>query len=740
MFHLHAIRRHGRTSALVLALCASFCLPSAGPTQAADLDQIESSLRLIPADAAFYSSMLRAREQIEIVAESKAWASLLELPSVQDGLRLFEAATADSQGGPAAAWAMTRNPQIQNALGLLADMFSQDVFFYGDADLIDALELAKAMNYTISYAVPAAEASGQFEDLEADEIRARLMIELLADNLERMKVPNLVFGFKIEDAERAERQLAALESLSGLIAFAAPELAGAVQRTDVDGHEFLVLTIDGSMVPLDEIPLDELEEIESRPGDAQKVLAAAKEMTFVVALGVRDGYLLMGIGDSTECLANLGQGDLLIDRPEFEPLAEFAGRRLTSVSYVSHEMATRLGNTAEDIDQFLNIGKAMLPMAELGPEMEKQITADAETLAEDLKTILPTPGAAMSFCFLTKAGYESYSYDWGTRHAGMDASQPLTLLQHVGGNPLLAIVGRHKTSPDCYDMLVRWVEMAHGYAVEFGTLEMSDRERQQFEQFCKLAEPLVKRFDETNRELLLPALADGQFGFVLDAKLKSKRFCPAMPKVDEPLPMLEPALIVGVSDAEALRQAYKEYQAIAEELVEIVREVEPQAIPEDYEIPWPEATEIDQGAMVSYALPRKWRVDKKLVPNAALSDDVVVLSISRQHSKRLLAAGTPRLGRLLNDPQRPLAFACTLNFAGVIDAATPWVDLLIDLLAEENLKIDDPEAKQAEIDSIRQQVHVGLTALKTFRRASAVVYVEDGVTITHGVTEIRDIE
>ena len=62
--------------------------------------------------------------------------------------------------------------------------------------------------------------------------------------------------------------------------------------------------------------------------------------------------------------------------------------------------------------------------------------------------------------------------------------------------------------------------------------------------------PLLGRLNQTTRDKLLPALADGQIGLVIDTKLKSKRFFRAMPAVADPLPMAEPALIFGVSDAE----------------------------------------------------------------------------------------------------------------------------------------------------------------------------------------------
>ena len=45
-----------------------------------------NALDWVPADAAMFSSSLRLKEQVEIVANSKAWAKLKEIPVVQQGI------------------------------------------------------------------------------------------------------------------------------------------------------------------------------------------------------------------------------------------------------------------------------------------------------------------------------------------------------------------------------------------------------------------------------------------------------------------------------------------------------------------------------------------------------------------------------------------------------------------------------------------------------------------------------
>ena len=72
--------------------------------------------------------------------------------------------------------------------------------------------------------------------------------------------------------------------------------------------------------------------------------------------------------------------------------------------------------------------------------------------------------------------------------------------------------------------------------------------------------PLFGRLNQTTRDKLLPALADGQIGLVIDTKLRASDSFERMPAVADPLPWREPAFIFGVSDAELLRRGPRREQ------------------------------------------------------------------------------------------------------------------------------------------------------------------------------------
>ena len=282
----------------------------------------------------------------------------------------------------------------------------------------------------------------------------------------------------------------------------------------------------------------------------------------------------------------MGQGKRLAERTELAPLQKFAGKRLFSVGYMSEALSTRIVSNKKDIDDMLKMVNSLLPLAKLPAEDREQIRKDVAALAADLKTLIPDAGAMMGLGFLTDRGFEHYHYTWGAQPM-LDGSQPLSLLQHIGGNPTIAAVNRGKVSVANYDLLVKWLGVGYRYFEKYAVPKMTKDEREQFQKVADRLPPLVERLGRTTRDMLLPALADGQVGLVIDTKLTSKQFAQAMPATEEPLPMLEPALVFGVSNAELLRKACVEYKAILNDMIDAARKIEGCPIPADFAFPTP---------------------------------------------------------------------------------------------------------------------------------------------------------
>ncbi len=456
MLPAHSPRRPVRAVVALLGALAGCAFPAA-PARSAEPNDLQTSLKLIPADAAFYSAMLRNKEQYEAVANSRAWAKLWSLPAVQQGWEAFQQNSKKQLDELRRIFDTDDNKEL---LALLGDASSDEIFVYGDDTWVGFLDLFQQV-YAASRSQPViAQLDGTAGGRSEAELQTRAFLSVLAANPDLIKVPNLVLGFKVTDAKRAERQLKRLEALADQLAEQTPQLKGRVKRTTVGDSSFLTLTADGSQVPWDAIPWDK---VEDKPGEFKPLLRKLKALKLTIAVGVSHDYLMVSIGGSTEPLTRLGgDGPRLDQRPEFKPLAKFADRKLASISYSSKEF-NRLAssNALRQLGSLVELAKAGLAKADLTEAERKAFLKDLADFNNGLKDSQPTAGSAMSFTFLTDRGYEGYSYDHGT-HDDVDGSKPLTLLDHLGGSPLLAVVGRAQTSIEGYERLVKGIKTAYG--------------------------------------------------------------------------------------------------------------------------------------------------------------------------------------------------------------------------------------------------------------------------------------
>lgn len=721
-----SVHRIGLVVALV-ALGWTLC-PVAS---AAEIDKLDTSAKLVPEDAAFYSSVLRTREQFEILRHSKAWAKVEQMPFVQLGVSMYTAQLANADSGPAKLDAALKNPEVRKIVDLLGEMVSDEIFVYGDDSCTDFLQLCQTVASAVRYGPMTLQATGQASGHDASKLQAKLALSALAQHVDLLDVPNVVFGFKVKNADLAKEELIKLEMFGNMLE-ANEKTKGAFKKTKIGDSDFLVLELDGDLIPWGEMPSEKLENLELAQGDLQKIVDKLKESKLVVALGLRGNYLVASIGSTLECLEKLGKGKRLLDRPEFKPLAKFADKRLVSIGYVSEDMNQQLNNQKENFDNVVKMVDKLLPLAKLTNEQNDRIRKDLKGLADDLKTLTPEPGALAGFGFLTDRGIENYTYAWGD-HDRIDGSKPLSLLQHVGGNPIFAVVSRAHVSAEQYDGAIKWVKTAYAYVEELALPKVPEGEREKVKKFLAAAGPSLARLDNANRTLLIPALADGQSAMVIDGKLQSKHFIASLPATDKPMPMFEPALVMGVSDAKLLKQGLSEYHAGINGLLDAVRGIEGVRLPPEIKIPEPQKTEGPAGTIYSFALPANWGVDEQVAPCIGIANDALVFATSRAHTERLLKVTPLAAGGLLQKTDRPLAAAVWFDWATLVNTASPWVDFGVEkATAAKGIAGDQQKA-------IVDQVHTGLEVLKAIRSVSSENFVEDGVLVQHSLVEIHDV-
>jgi hypothetical protein len=712
---------------LGLLAAVALMLATASPTTVSAASPVPS-LDIVPADAAFYSAMLHNREQIEAIANSKAFAKLRDLPLVQMGLGYYKIQAADPDSVPGKIDAALRDPETKKSLEFLGDILSDEIFFYGGPSVNDSIELVQGTYTALQFGPVMAGISSK---TNIEEVQGKAFVRALAERTELIKCPELVMGFKVKNKALAQEQLDKLDMNLQVLLAMSPIFEKRFERKKVGGHSYMTLSLDGDMIPWDAQVLEKIRSLAATPADGDKLIEHLKKTKIVISLGLRDDYLILAIGPSTDVLKKLGGDTPLSSLPELAAVKKFGDKRITSVGYASKALNRHLSQTKEGIDNLVKWVDGILPTMSVPQKLHDELMKDAAEMAKDIKPMIPEVGAATRVEFLTDSGYESFSYDW-SEHPELDGSKPLDLLKHVGGNPILAFVGRSKVSPEGYDVLVKWLKIGYRYVEEYAVPQMKPKEREQFEKFVSQAKPLLGRLDKATRNLLLPALADGQIALVLDAKLTSRQFIKALPATEEPLSMIEPAVVLGVSDAAKLREAFAEYYAVADEFVELIKNIEGSEVPKDFTLPRPREFKLRQGSVYGYMLPAAWGVDSRVMPNAGLSEKVAVLSISGRHTQRLLSETEPKIAGLSLPTDRPLAGVGGFDFAALVDAVTPWVNFGIEKGFENGPK--------QQLEMARQHSKVILEVLKVYRGTVWETYAEGDVTVTHSRSVIHDIE
>ncbi|MEI6240973.1 MAG: hypothetical protein WCR51_11320 [Planctomycetia bacterium] len=762
---------------LAVAFLVGF-MPGVLSTRAIRADEPGGGVAIIPQDAAFVSATLRLREQWDRFAKSNAFAALKKLPAVQRAFDQIEEQKLQP-GSPLSMFATFMElPENQQALELLDDMVSTDTFLYGEPSCVKFIELFQKVQRAQQAAnILLMARSGEigldvdldFEALDTDEdgaalpprdariqpvqmvrtapdeLASRMVLQTLADNIDLIVVPDLVWGFKTSKLPAAESQLKRIEVLVKLITQANPDLAKSLDRRKIAGGEVVTFTIDGATLPWDDMVREATEGMDGEALD--KVLDRLRSLDLVISLGVVGDRVVFSIGDSADHLDKLatsgGKPGLAATQP-FEPLMADKDKRITAVSYLSEAMAKVLAPSAADIEQLAELADTIAAEADLPEGAAAEARRSLETMAAGYKKRLPVPGPWMAYSFLADQGYEGYAWDW-SRNRPFDGSKRLDLLEHTGGAPLGALVFRVKNDPEQFEDLVSWAGMAWTFFTKYVITKADEDDRERVELVEKHLGPLTDKLVATVRTKLLPALADGQIGLVLDAKSRTKRLQAGLPEAAEPLPLTEPAIVLGLDDPKLFREGLSDVFALGDELVDAVREIDPDSVPADYSIKDPEKTKVESGTVWSWALGATG-LDDQIRPAIGVGEHVAVLSMVPKQATRLLADSKLETGSQLSKFEEPLAGAAALDVAGLVDAIQPWIVYLARLgcvqqqegqIDREKVLTKDVENEQAT-DALAQ-VAVVCEVLKSLRVAVAEAAVKGDATVTHWRNVIRDL-
>ncbi|MCX7430999.1 MAG: hypothetical protein NTY17_08360 [Planctomycetia bacterium] len=756
-----------------------------------------SGVAMIPEDAAFVSATLRAREQYDRFVKSNAFAALKKLPFVSRAADSVEEQKLQPGSPLSIAATFMELPENEQALQLLKDMVATDTFVYGEPSCVTFVELMKKIQQAQNAAGVLRLASGDAsvggfevdvlegidveemdeddddeeedgkkgaadtrrrlrakpvrfqaadaaEQISADELATRLVVKTLSENINLIVVPDVVWGFKTTKLDAATSQLKRIEVLVKLITQTNPALADSLKRRKVAGGEVVTFTIkpDANLIR------DAIPGLEDYEQELEKVFDKIERLELVIGLGVIGDRVILTIGDSIDHLEKLAvagsdRKSLLATKP-FEPLRAQKDKPLTGISYLSEAMQKALAPSSSDIEQLADLSDTIADLADLPDGAADEARRSLGKVAEGYKRRLPVPGPWMAFSFLSEQGYEGYVWDW-SKNLPFDGSKRLGLLEHTGGAPLAAAAFRVKNDPGQFEDFASWVDMGWSFFLKYLVPKADEDDQEKIEEVDEHLAPLGSKFVGIVRTKILPSLADGQMAFVIDGKSSTKRLHQSLPSAAEPLPLVEPAIVLGLADPKLFREAMSDLFELSDEVVDAVREMNPDALPAEYRVPEPVKNKVEGGTLWSYPLANSG-LDEKVQPSIGVGESAAVLSLVPKQAGRLLLKTRLETGSRLAKFEEPLVGAAALDWAGLIDAIQPWAVYFTRYgCVQQRDGNVDPESELGPDDENEQakdalaQAKVVFEVIKSLRVAVAETAMESDAMVTHWRNVIRDM-
>jgi hypothetical protein len=243
--------------------------------------------------------------------------------------------------------------------------------------------------------------------------------------------------------------------------------------------------------------------------------------------------------------------------------------------------------------------------------------------------------------------------------------------------------------------------------------------------------PLLTELADLWEEKFLPAMRDGQHAFVLQSgNLESKQWWKDMPSSKNPLPLPEMATITGLSSKDGMIAAYGDLFKWFDRVLLVIREQEPNAIPQGYEIPRPVESKSANGVQFTYAIPEDCPVPETMAPHALFTENFMISSFSKLQTQSLATMQKSNVSSPLLNSESPKGAAAYINLGRLSQLALPWI---LYGFESEGMKMDSVVApEEGSMPEVKAQDLVDLwgTLKNLGEIASSTVAGKDGGTVT----------
>ncbi len=706
--------------AIVALVAIGICLWRRGPAPKTPLTaEMQAGLGAavyVPHDVSAYASHMRLGPSLKAVWNSQAVQSLLALPLVQQLWTQME------RPYGALVRATKTEPVLVQGVPILEDAVSSEVFACTGAEFPDFL----AAMGELQGAVQSARFWGLLGGFAADSNSPVAgVIEFIADNAERVQAPSILLGFKLTKPDAARAFLDAWVPKIG------PTPVGAFVRRPLRAGVAHVLEIHGETVfgaHLARLPRTlELQGIDD--GTSRRFVKWLANLRASLAVGVFSDYLLLSVSRDTSLLERWGRGRALAESPGLEPLRSGFRPGLQSFSYSSAELAKVFAFTPGDLRRLAEAFTGEVPDAGTTKGLKRRVLKDVELLIKDIDWPQPSPSVACSYA---NKGIETLSFG-GQPDAGLDYSQPLTLLAHRGKQPIFFSASRAaKNPPDAYDKLVKWLKIGFGYFQDFAVPAIPPDDRKHYDTIMGFVRPFLAELDDATRTCLIPSIDGAQQLFVLDGGGTLASF-PDGTRPPKPIPIPRLAIATELTDPAKFVQAIERYTAAARKLIEDTRKAYPKQVPPWLAIPPPVVAETAAGRQVHYPLP--WKLGQDVFPCALLKDRLLILA-SSSGLAREMAEPVAMPASQVTAPDKAAGSVAGADLVRAWDLFRGAADAILALILTDR-QMRPEERNEAML--VKMHLDALWRSLGALRSYSSTTTLRDGCVVTHSWLHVEDI-
>lgn len=586
-----------------------------------------SAAAYVPRDAVFFGAVQRPESLLRGLLRSNALRALVVADGETPSADLFE----EFLGSLAEEWgldALPDGPPLEelDAEDLLAwramadyqrmvrDMFRHELFVYGDPSWRPAADVARRF----------------LDEMAASPRELPRDAERLVSTLRELPVPAIVLGSQLRDADAAkavERLLKMYYDLGQQAMAEEPFIpVGKLEFTRSELGVFVSWSVSGRDIPWQLANRASMTRDDERALDALIEAFSARQLT--VALGVREGHLLLSLGEGLEHLRRFGadaDGERLIEHPELAALRGVDAERAQHVWFVPDDWARRRRLSSSWLSPLLDAAgqikiddQELSTAAPLAIAVLTQLRDDAQQLSKDLQEWQPPAAGSLSYSWWDDEGLRGELRVRSSLHRPRREAPPV--LEHLGGEPLAVWLHMGDRDSTRWKIALDWCGRLEWYLSRY---LMLGGDGEVFLAYTPLRERL-EELGDILREDVLPAIGDEGSALVLAPSTRST---------------VAAAAIQSVRDSGRLREAGIRMNKTADRFVLDVR-----VLMQGEEFPWsvprPSVVRGDAWSRYEYRLPAELAAVSGVVPHALLTD-------------KWLAVGTdPELTERMLEPQR----------------------------------------------------------------------------------------